>query len=58
MSVTALTAWRRPSIIPGFGLTLGFALTYLSLIVLIPISALILRTDDDVLGTILSRADQ
>jgi sulfate transport system permease protein len=44
MSVTALTAWRRPSIIPGFGLTLGFALTYLSLIVLIPISALILRT--------------
>jgi len=44
MSVTTLTAWRRPSIIPGFGLTLGFALTYLSLIVLIPISALILRT--------------
>ncbi|MBX9823875.1 MAG: sulfate ABC transporter permease subunit CysT [Xanthobacteraceae bacterium] len=44
MSVTALTAWRRPSIIPGFGLTLGFTLTYLSLIVLIPISALILRT--------------
>ena len=49
MSVTALTArslktWRRPSIIPGFGLTLGFALSYLSLIVLIPISALILRT--------------
>jgi sulfate/thiosulfate transport system permease protein len=36
--------WRRPSIIPGFGLTLGFALTYLSLIVLIPIAALILRT--------------
>lgn len=37
-------SWRRPSIIPGFGLTLGFALTYLSLIVLIPIAALILRT--------------
>jgi sulfate/thiosulfate transport system permease protein len=44
MSATVLTAWRRPSIIPGFGLTLGFVLTYLSLIVLIPISALILRT--------------
>lgn len=40
----AESAWRRPSIIPGFGLTLGFALTYLSLIVLIPIAALVLRT--------------
>ncbi len=37
-------AWRRPSVLPGFGLTLGFAVTYLSLIVLIPIAALILRT--------------
>jgi sulfate transport system permease protein len=36
--------WRRPSILPGFGLALGFALTYLSLIVLIPIAALVLRT--------------
>jgi sulfate transport system permease protein len=39
-----MTGWRRPSVIPGFGLTLGFALTYLSLIVLIPIAALVLRT--------------
>jgi sulfate transport system permease protein len=39
-----MTPWRRPSVIPGFGLTLGFALTYLSLIVLIPIAALVLRT--------------
>ena len=30
--------------IPGFGVTLGFTLTYLSLIVLIPIAALVLRT--------------
>lgn len=30
--------FRRPSIIPGFGLTFGFTLCYLSLIVLIPIS--------------------
>ncbi len=37
-------AWRRASIIPGFGLTFGFAMAYLSLIVLIPISALILKT--------------
>lgn len=30
--------FRRPSIIPGFGLTFGFTICYLSLIVLIPIS--------------------
>src|SRR3954466_6366515 len=36
--------WRRPSGIPGFGITLGFTLTYLSLIVLIPLGALVLRT--------------
>jgi sulfate/thiosulfate transport system permease protein len=44
MSTIAITHWRRPSVIPGFGLTLGFALSYLSLIVLIPIAALVLRT--------------
>jgi sulfate transport system permease protein len=31
------------TIIPGFGLTMGFALTYLSVIVLIPIAALLFR---------------
>ena len=35
---------RRPSVIPGFGLTLGFSLFYLSAIVLIPLVALILRS--------------
>lgn len=35
---------RRQSIIPGFGLTLGFTLLYLSLIVLIPLSATFLET--------------
>jgi sulfate/thiosulfate transport system permease protein len=44
MSALSITPWRRPSVIPGFGLTLGFAITYLSLIVLIPIAALVLRT--------------
>ena len=34
---------RRPSVIPGFGLTLGFTLTYLCLIVLIPLAGLVLR---------------
>jgi sulfate transport system permease protein len=36
-------AVRRKSILPGFGLTTGFALTYLSLFVLIPLSAVFLK---------------
>src|SRR5690349_14560586 len=35
--------WKQPSVIPGFGITLGFALTYLGLIVLIPLAASLLR---------------
>jgi sulfate/thiosulfate transport system permease protein len=35
---------RRRSIIPGFGMTLGFTLFYLSLIVLIPLSATFFET--------------
>ncbi|MCB1488678.1 MAG: sulfate ABC transporter permease subunit CysT [Bauldia sp.] len=35
---------RKPSIIPGFGLALGFTLTWLSLIVLIPLVGLVLTT--------------
>jgi sulfate transport system permease protein len=37
--------WRfkKPSVIPGFGLTLGFSLMYLSLVVLIPLAALMIR---------------
>jgi sulfate/thiosulfate transport system permease protein len=34
---------KRPSAIPGFGLALGFTLTYLSLIVLIPLAAMVLK---------------
>lgn len=33
----------RPSVIPGYGLTLGYVLAYLSLIVLIPLAGLLLR---------------
>jgi sulfate transport system permease protein len=33
----------KPSVIPGFGLTLGYTVTYLSLIVLIPIAALFFK---------------
>jgi sulfate transport system permease protein len=35
---------KQHSVLPGFGLTLGFALLYLSLIVLIPLSALVVKT--------------
>jgi hypothetical protein len=34
----------KPSVIPGFGLTLGYTITYLSLIVLIPLAALFLKS--------------
>jgi sulfate transport system permease protein len=34
---------KQPSILPGFGLTLGFTIFYLSLLVLIPLSATFLK---------------
>ena len=34
---------KRPSIIPGFGVTLGFTLLYLLLVVLIPLSGLFFK---------------
>jgi sulfate transport system permease protein len=37
-------ALKRPSAIPGFGLALGFTLTYLSLIILIPLGGLVLKS--------------
>jgi len=35
---------RRHQVLPGFGLTLGFTLVYLSLIVLLPLSAVVFKT--------------
>ena len=43
MVTSPLARWRSPSVLPGFGLTLGFTLFYLSAIVLIPIAALLLK---------------
>jgi sulfate/thiosulfate transport system permease protein len=40
--MTRSTASRR--VLPGFGLSLGFTLTYLSLIVLVPLSAVFVKT--------------
>jgi len=36
--------FRDPSVLPGFGLTLGFSTFFLSAIVLLPLAALILKT--------------
>lgn len=36
--------WKAHSVLPGFGLTLGYTLFYLSLIVLIPLAALFAKT--------------
>ncbi len=44
MSNTAIMRFRQPSVVPGFNLTLGFTLAYLSGIVLIPLAALILKS--------------
>lgn len=35
--------WKRASVLPGFRLTLGYTLFYLSIIVLLPLAALVLR---------------
>jgi sulfate transport system permease protein len=34
---------KRPSVLPGFGLTLGYSLIYLGVIVLLPLAGLVLR---------------
>jgi len=41
--MTAAVLRRAPSVLPGFGLTMGYASFYLSVIVLIPLIALFLR---------------
>jgi sulfate/thiosulfate transport system permease protein len=35
--------WRKPSVVPGFGITLGLTLWWLSLIVLIPLAGLFIK---------------
>ena len=38
------TGWRQPSVLPGFGLTFGFTLAWLTLIVLIPLATIFLKS--------------
>jgi sulfate transport system permease protein len=44
-ATVALNGWRfrEPSILPGFGLTFGFSMAYLSFIVLIPLGVMVVR---------------
>ena len=46
MSPTTIrkTNWRPPSVLPGFGLTFGFTLAWLTLVVLLPLATLFLKT--------------
>jgi len=37
------TRWRQPSVLPGFGLSFGFTLAWLTLIVLIPLATIFLK---------------
>jgi sulfate transport system permease protein len=43
---TARRSFRKPSALPGFGITFGFAVAYLSLIVLIPLAVLVGRAGE------------
>ena len=43
MALYSLPRLREPSVIPGFGLALGFVVTALCLIVLLPLAALVLK---------------
>ncbi len=42
--VISKKSWRSYSVLPGFRLTFGFTIVYLSLIVLVPLSMLVMRT--------------
>ncbi|WP_274630217.1 sulfate ABC transporter permease subunit CysT [Arvimicrobium flavum] len=46
MAASHRAGWRlrQPSVIPGFGLTLGFTIVYLTLIILIPLSGIAWRS--------------
>ena len=51
-------AFRKKSPIPGFGLSLGYTLAWLGLIVLLPLAALVLRASDVGLAGVASLATE
>lgn len=44
MNVTTTAVVRRRRVLPGFGLTMGYSVLYLSLVVLLPLSALLFNS--------------
>ncbi len=58
VSQPARAGWGyvKPSVIQGFGITFGYTLTYLGLIVLIPLAALVLKAATVPLGDIVAIA--
>jgi len=57
-SLRSAIAIRKPSALPGFGITFGFAVAYLSLIVLIPLGLLVWRARGLGLGGLVGIATQ
>ncbi|RZJ94708.1 MAG: sulfate ABC transporter permease subunit CysT [Novosphingobium sp.] len=43
-SLARARTWRQPSVLPGFGLTFGFTLAWLTLIVLIPLATIFFKS--------------
>ncbi|VVE27461.1 sulfate transporter [Pandoraea eparura] len=43
MSTALFPLWRKPSALPGFGLTMGYTVAYLSLVVLVPLLMVFLK---------------
>ncbi len=44
MTSAYFSSLKKSSVIPGFGITLGFTLVYLAIVVLIPLSGLFVKT--------------
>lgn len=57
-AATPLRRWRQPSAIPGFGIAFGYTLVYLSLIVLIPLGALVIKASGIGLSGLAAAATQ
>jgi sulfate transport system permease protein len=54
--LAAATAWRKTGVLPGFGLTLGCTLLYLTLIVLFPLGVLVAKASSLGVSGILAAA--
>jgi sulfate transport system permease protein len=60
MATATIKPWRfkAPSVLPGFGIAFGFTIVYLGLIVLVPLSALVLKASGLGIGGLLAVAGQ